>query len=114
MVEVVALAKLGAFEKALKISKKIKSKNIYNAAYYNVVGIICRRLGLLDEALLNSQRAIQIDKSLVAAKMNIANIEIQKGVYLGGKKILDNTCISTSGNLVNKDKSFNWEIKKRL
>ena len=76
MVKVVALAKLGAFEKALKISKKIKSKNIYNAAYYNVVGIVCRRLGLLDEALLNSKRAIQIDESLVAAKMNIANIEI--------------------------------------
>ena len=42
------------------------------------------------------------------------NIEIEKSLYLGGKKILDNTCITISGNLVNKDKSFNWEIKKTI
>ena len=42
------------------------------------------------------------------------NIEIEKSLYLGGKKILDNTCITISGNLVNKDKSFNWEIKKNI
>ena len=79
MAEVIGLAKSGAYKEALKICKRIKSKNIYNAAYYNVVGILCRRLGLLDEALLNSRQAIQIDKSMVAAQMNIANIEIQKG-----------------------------------
>ena len=42
------------------------------------------------------------------------NLEIEKSIYLGGKKILDNTCITISGNLVNKNKSFNWEIKKKL
>ncbi len=42
------------------------------------------------------------------------NLEIEKSIYLGGKKILDNTCISVSGNLVNKNKSFNWEIKKKI
>ena len=31
-----------------------------------------------------------------------------------GKKILDNACITFSGNLVNKNKSFNWEIKKKI
>ena len=41
-------------------------------------------------------------------------LEIEKSIYLGGKKILDNTCITISGNLVNKNKSFNWEIKKKL
>ena len=40
------------------------------------------------------------------------NIEIEKSIYLGGKKISDSTCITVSGNLVNKNKSFNWEIKK--
>ena len=43
-----------------------------------MLGIVCRRLGLLDEALLNSKRALQLDKGLVAAKMNIANTELQK------------------------------------
>ncbi len=42
------------------------------------------------------------------------NIEIEKSIYLGGKKILENTCISVSGNLVNQDKSFAWEIKKKI
>ena len=42
------------------------------------------------------------------------NLEVEKSIFLGGKKILDNTCITISGNLVNKDKSFNWEIKKQI
>ena len=41
-------------------------------------------------------------------------LEMEKSIYLGGKKILDNTCITISGNLVNKDKSFYWEIKKKI
>ena len=42
------------------------------------------------------------------------NVKIEKGIYLGGEKILENTCITISGNLVNKNKSFNWEIKKKV
>ncbi len=42
------------------------------------------------------------------------NLEIEKSIYLGGRKILENTCITISGNLVNKDKVFNWEIKKKI
>jgi uncharacterized heparinase superfamily protein len=41
-------------------------------------------------------------------------LEIEKSIYLGGKKILDNPCITIIGNLVNKNKSFKWEIKKNL
>ena len=41
-------------------------------------------------------------------------LEIEKSIFLGGKKILDNSCITISGNLVNKSKTFNWEIKKKL
>ena len=42
------------------------------------------------------------------------NVGLEKGIYLGGEKILENTCITISGNLVNKNKSFNWEIKKKF
>ncbi len=42
------------------------------------------------------------------------SLEIEKSIYLGGKKILDISCITIIGNLVNKNKSFNWEIKKNL
>ena len=30
------------------------------------------------------------------------------------EKIVDNACITINGNLVNKNKSFNWEIRKFL
>ena len=41
-------------------------------------------------------------------------LEIEKSIFLGGKKILDNSCITIAGNLVNKNKTFNWEIRKKL
>ena len=79
LVRVVNLAKLGAYQEALEICRKIKKNHSNNAIYYNIRGILARRLGLLDEAFLNSKRAIQIDKRLFAAKMNIANVESQRG-----------------------------------
>ena len=58
---------------------------------------------------------IQISKNKsVLFTVKDENIEIEKSVYLGGKKILDNTCITISGNLVNKSKSFDWEIRKNI
>ena len=42
------------------------------------------------------------------------NLEVEKSIFLGGKKISDNTCITISGNLVNKNKSINWGIKKNI
>ena len=79
LARVVELAKLGAYKEALETCRKIKKSHSNNATYYNIAGILARRLGLLGEALLNSKKAIQIDKRLYAAKMNIANIESQKG-----------------------------------
>ena len=56
---------------------------------------------------------ISKNKSLIfTAKDEI--LEVEKSVFLGGKKMLDNACITISGNLVNKNKSFNWEIKKKI
>jgi uncharacterized heparinase superfamily protein len=42
------------------------------------------------------------------------NLEIEKSIFLGEKKIIDSSCITISGNLVNKNKIFNWEIKKNI
>ena len=46
------------------------------------------------------------NKSLIFTVSNEA-LEIDKSIFLGGQKILDNACITISGNLVNKNKSFN-------
>jgi uncharacterized heparinase superfamily protein len=56
---------------------------------------------------------ISKNKSLIFT-IKDENLEIEKSIFFGGKKILDNTCITFSGNLVNKNKSFNWEIKKTI
>ena len=56
---------------------------------------------------------ISKNKSLLFT-VNNESLDIEKSIFLGGKKILDSTCITISGNLVNKNKSFNWEIKKKI
>ena len=65
--------------------------------------------------LSGNSALIQIskNKSLIFTIKN-ETIELEKSIYLAGKKILDNTCITITGNLVNKNKSFNWEIKKKF
>ena len=56
---------------------------------------------------------ISKNKSLIFSVKN-EGLEIEKSIYLGRNKILDNSCITISGDLVNKDKSFAWEIKKKI
>ena len=56
---------------------------------------------------------ISKSKSLIFTIID-ESLEIEKGIFFGAKKILDNACITISGNLVNKNKSFNWEIKKKI
>ena len=67
------------------------------------------------KTMSGSSALIQIskNKSLIFT-IKDENIEIEKGIYLGGKKILDNDCITISGDLVNKNRSFNWELKKKI
>ena len=56
---------------------------------------------------------ISKNKSLLFS-ISDENLEIEKSIFLGEKKIIDGTCITISGNLVNKNKIFNWEIKKNI
>ena len=53
------------------------------------------------------------NKSLILTVKD-QNISLEKKYILGGNKILDNTCITISGNLVNKDKAIHWEIKRNI
>ncbi len=53
------------------------------------------------------------NKSLLFT-VNDENLDIEKSIFLGDKKIIDSTCITISGNLVNKNKILNWEIKKNI
>jgi len=58
---------------------------------------------------------IQISKNKsVLFTINDENLEVEKSIFFAEKKILDSSCITITGNLVNKNKSFNWEIKKKI
>jgi len=54
---------------------------------------------------------ISKNKSLIFTIIN-GSITLEKSIFLGGNKILDNTCVTVSGNLVNKNQIIHWEIKK--
>ena len=56
---------------------------------------------------------ISKNKSLIFT-ISDENLEIEKSIFLGARKIIDSVCITISGNLVNKNKIFNWEIRKKF
>jgi uncharacterized heparinase superfamily protein len=56
---------------------------------------------------------ISKNKSLIFT-INEESLNIEKSIFLGDKKIIDSACITISGNLVNKNKILNWEIKKSI
>ena len=47
-------------------------------------------------------------------KILLVGSKVEKSIFLGEKKIVDSSCITISGNLVNKNKIFNWEIRKNI
>ncbi len=53
------------------------------------------------------------NKSLIFTIKN-ESILVEKSIFLGGNKILDSLCITISGNLVNKNKTIHWKIKKNI
>ena len=56
---------------------------------------------------------ISKNKSLIFTIIG-ENLEIEKSIFFGEKKIIDSACITISGNLVNKNKIINWVIKKNI
>ena len=53
------------------------------------------------------------NRSLIFTSIN-EKISVEKSIFLGGNKILNNLCIKISGNTIEKNKSINWEIKKNI
>ena len=40
--------------------------------------------------------------------------KIEKSIFFGGQKVLDNYCIVISGIMENNEKIINWEIVKKI
>ena len=58
---------------------------------------------------------IQVSKNIsVIFSSKSQQLSIEKSIFLGSNKILNNLCITISGDLNNNDKIINWEIKKNI
>ncbi len=58
---------------------------------------------------------IQINKNKALLFSSNANdLKIEKSIFFGGHKVLDNYCILISGIMENKEKIIDWEIIKKI
>ena len=58
---------------------------------------------------------IQINKNkALLFSTNEKNLKIEKSIFFGGQKVLDNYCIVISGIMENNEKTIGWEIIKKL
>ena len=58
---------------------------------------------------------IQINKNkALLFSTNEKNLKIEKSIFFGGQKVLDNYCIVISGVIENNEKTVDWEIIKKL
>ena len=56
---------------------------------------------------------INKNKSMVFFVEN-ENLNIEKSIFLGGNKILNNLCMRISGKVNEKEKIINWSFKKNI
>ena len=93
-----------------KIEKKKNGKPLnYNLRFHLYPGLTAIKTMGGNSVLIQ----ISKNKSLMFT-IKDEHILLEKSIFLGGNKILDNTCITISGNLVNKDKTIYWELKKNI
>ena len=58
---------------------------------------------------------IQINKNkALLFSTNGKSLKIEKSIFFGGQKVLDNYCIVISGAIENNERTIDWEIKKNL
>ncbi len=62
-----------------------------------------------------SSLLIQINKNkALLFTSSEKNLKIEKSIFFGAQKVLDNYCILISGIMENNEKNINWEINKKI
>ena len=91
----------------------IKNKDgrplIYNIRFHLYPGLTAIKTMSGNSVLIQ----ISKNKSLIFTIKN-ESLSLEKSIFLGANKILENTCVTVSGNLVNRDKTIHWEINKNI
>ena len=93
-----------------EIIKNANGKPVsYNLRFHLYPGLLAVKTIGGDSVLIQLSKK----KSLIF-KVNNETVLLERSIFLGTNKILDNTCVTVSGNLVNKNKKIHWEIKKDI
>ena len=91
----------------------IKNKDgrplIYNIRFHLYPGLTAIKTMSGNSVLIQNSK----NKSLIFTIKN-ESLSLEKSIFLGANKILENTCVTVSGNLVNRDKTIHWEINKNI
>ena len=89
--------------------KKVISKIKYDIRFHLYPGIAAV------QTIGGNTLLIQINKNkALLFSTNEKNLKIEKSIFFGGHKVLDNYCIVISGDMENDEKTINWEIIKKI
>ena len=84
-----AYFRIGEFQKALHILRTLESSLSNKPDYLSLYATTLRRLGFLDEALTNFEKALALDSSNIQIKNNYSNLLIDLNKFHEAKVILD-------------------------
>ena len=90
------------------ILKKKGVKTIYNIRFHLYPGIAAVKTIKGDSVLIQVKK----NKSFILESKD-NQIEIEKSIFLGRNQIINNICITISGEAKDKNKIINWVIKKK-
>ncbi len=89
------------------ILKKQGVKTIYNIRFHLYPGVSAVKTIKGDSVLIQVKK----NKSFILESKD-NQIDIEKSIFLGRNRIINNICITISGEAKDKDKIINWVIKK--
>jgi len=91
------------------IRKSVNSKIKYDIRFHLYPGLAAV------QTIGGNTLLIQINKNkALLFSTNEKSLKIEKSIFFGGQKVLDNQCIVISGIMENNKKTIDWEIIKRI
>ena len=91
------------------IRKKFDTKIKYDVRFHLYPGITAV------QTIGGNTLLIQINKNkALMFSTNEKSLKIEKSIFFGGQKVLDNYCILISGIMNDDEKTINWEIMKKI
>ena len=91
------------------IRKKLDTKIKYDVRFHLYPGITAV------QTIGGNTLLIQINRNkALMFSTNEKSLKIEKSIFFGGQKVLDNYCILISGIMKDDEKTINWEIMKKI